>query len=255
MLKPRPDAILVRHDERCPACRYSYDVWTWHTAGNWVAYCAEARCGAFRDNLDIARYGADLGLPTDTRTGRASSRFDQSRGQAKVTRAIADGECVHCLLASTKHINRRGAVAIPKTWIAVPPTMQMSLFNAPSKEAEPGTYSLADLSGSHRDHILHRQLHDVIAPDLSSEQAVFVRRHWIVPSCPRHNLERAFSLESLPYLLHVFALYLAAKQLTIGDSVAETHLFVDAVKSAHVALRLQAAAGRMPDVSARPETG
>jgi len=99
------------------------------------------------------------------------------------------------------------------------------------------------MAGSERDHILQRQLHDKITPQVSSEQSAFIRRHWVVPSCRRHNQERAFSLEPLPYLMHVFALFLNAKNLTIADSVAETQLFVDAVKSAHLVLRLQTLAG------------
>lgn len=100
--------------------------------------------------------------------------------------------------------------------------------------------------GEERDHIIQRQLHDAIAAHLSSEQAVFLRRHWVVPSCRRHNLERAQSLEPLAYLMHVFALFLAARDQTVADAAAETQLFVDVVKSAHVVLRLQSPAeGRL----------
>jgi hypothetical protein len=41
--------------------------------------------------------------------------------------------------------------------------------------------------------------------------------------------------------MHVFALFLAAKQLALSDAAAETQLFIDAVKGAHVVLRLQEA--------------
>lgn len=241
-MRPHPGAILIRHDARCTACRYGYYVWAAQIGGNWTARCAEPQCGAFRDNLDVARYGADLGLPAEAYLGRDTSRFEQSRGQRKVTRAVADGECVHCVLARTVHVTRRGAVPIPRTWLDVPPIFQASLFHAFAPAEELQTASLSELAGSERDHILQRQLHEKIAPGLSSEQAVFVRRHWVVPSCRQHNEDRAYSLEPLPYLMHVFALFLAAKDLSIADNVAETHLFVDAVKAAHLVLRMQAVA-------------
>jgi hypothetical protein len=240
--KPHADAILVRHDERCTECRYNNAVWTWRVGGSWIARCADPKCGAFRDSLDLARYGPDLGLPPESYAGRTSSRFEQSRGQRKTTNAVAGGECVHCVLAQTRHITRRGAVTIPRDWLDVPPTFQASLFNVAEDHDDPPTILLSDVVGAERDHILQRQLHDKIAPGLSSEQAVFVRRHWVVPSCRKHNQQRAFSLEPLPYLMHVFALFLAAKDLSIADSADETQLFVDAVKAAHIVLRLQVVA-------------
>lgn len=243
--KPHSDAILIRHDERCNECRYNQVVWTWRVGGNWITRCADPDCGAFRDNLDLARYGADLGLPPELYAGRHSSRFNQSKGQRKTTNAVAGGECVHCVLARTRHVSRRGAVSIPREWIDVPPTFQASLFHMPASSSDPPTFSLSEVVGLERDHILQRQLHDKIAPGLSSEQAVFVRRHWVVPSCKKHNGERAFGLEPLPYLMHVFALFLEAKELTIADSAAETQLFVDAVKAAHIVLRLQAVAAAL----------
>lgn len=242
MTKPHSDARLLRHDERCGKCRYTQVVWAWQVGGNWIARCADPDCEAFRDNLDLARYGPDLNLPREFYAGRKSSRFEQSKGQRKTTNAVAGGECVHCVLTRTRHISRRGAVSIPRDWIDIPPTFQASLFNTPVSSSDPPTFSLSEVVGSERDHILQRQLHDKIAPGLSSEQGVFVRRHWVVPSCKKHNGERAFSLEPLPYLMHVFALFLEAKELTIADSAAETQLFVDAVKAAHIVLRLQALA-------------
>ena len=170
--------------------------------------------------------------------------FEQSGGQRKVTEAVAGGECVHCVVARTRRVSRRGAASIPKTWVSTAPVFQVSLFQATASEAsaretELPIASLTEMAGSERDHILQRQLHEKIAPYLSSEQSAFIRRHWVVPSCRKHNEERAFSLEPLPYLMHVFALFLDAKNLTIADSVAETQLFVDAVKSAHLVLRMQ----------------
>ncbi len=170
--------------------------------------------------------------------------FEQSRGQRRITEAVAGGECVHCVLTRTRHVSRRRAASIPKTWVSTAPVFQVSLFqtsalDASAPEAELPTASLTEMTGSERDHILQRQLHDKIAPYLSSEQSAFIRRHWVVPSCRKHNEERAFSLEPLPYLMHVFALFVDAKNLTIADSVAETQLFVDAAKSAHLVLRLQ----------------
>jgi hypothetical protein len=126
--------------------------------------------------------------------------------------------------------------------VNIAPVFQVSLFQASSFETELPTASLAEMAASERDHIIQRQLHHKIAPYLSSEQSAFIRRHWVAPSCRKHNQERAFSFEPLPYLMHVFALYLDAKDLTIADAVAETQLFVDAVKSAHLVLRLQALA-------------
>ena len=253
MAKPHPDAILVRHDERCRACKYCYYVWTWNSAGNWIAYCADPACNEFRDSLDIARYGFDLGLRLEDYAGRQSARFNQSRGQRKTTNAVADGQCVHCLLARTRHISRRGAVSIPRDWRDAPPVFQASLFNAPTPASDPPELSLTEMLGGERDHIIQRQLHEKIAPSLNSEQSVFVRRHWVVPCCHKHNQERAFSLEPLPYLMHVFALFLAAQDLTIADSVAETQLFVDTSKAAHLVLRTQELAAERP-ANAQVET-
>jgi hypothetical protein len=236
--------VLVRHDERCPACKYSYYVWAWFAGGNWVCRCAGESCDAARGNLDIARYGFDLGLPVEVYAGRASSRFQQSDGQRKLTERVANGTCVHCVLLGTGQITRRGAVAIPLDWRPVIPTVQSSLFDAHHPSNPLPTFSMTAVVGEERDHIIQRRLHDAIAPNLSSEQAIFIRRHWVVPSCRAHNQERSQSLEPLPYLMHVFALFLAAKDLTIADNVAETQLFVDAVKSAHLALRMQVAALR-----------
>lgn len=239
MPKPHTHAVLVRHDERCPACKYSYYVWAWTSGGNWVCRCAGENCDSARGNLDMARYGFELGLPLEAYVGRESTRFGQSQGQRKVTEQVANGTCVHCVLLATGEITRRGAVTIPTTWRAVIPTIQSSLFEAYQPFHEIETVSAGTLFGRERDHIIQRRLHDTVAPHLSSEQAVFVRRHWVVPSCARHNQERARSLEPLPYLLHVFALFLAAKDLTIADSVAETQLFIDTAKIAHLALRMQ----------------
>ena len=194
-----------------------------------------------RGNLDVARYGFDLGLPPELYSGRATSRFEQSDGQRKLTERVAGGKCVHHILLRTGEITRRGAVAIPSTWRAVLPTVQTSLFAGHHASDEFPTLAIDEALGAERDHIIHRRLHDAIAPYLSSEQAILVRRHWVVPSCREHNQERSQSLEPLSYLMHVFAIFLAAKNLTISDSVSETQMFVDVVKAAHVALRMQIA--------------
>ena len=227
-----------RHPEIC-SCRESYDVQFTLSGTNYLAYCVE--CGVDRDCLDKVRFAAQLGL-TPIAQNAKTSMFDQSRGQQKITKKIADGECAHCVLARTGKIRRRPVFRIPGVWVAEPTSIQTSLFAAPTTNGDPALISLSELSVSDRDHIFQRRLHEHIEHHLTSSQNVLVRRHWLVSSCAKHNSERASIIEGLPYLMHLFALYLAAKDMTIADAAEEAQLFVECAKIVHTVLRVQAIA-------------
>ncbi len=120
------------------------------------------------------------------------------------------------------------------------PTYQPQLLFTLPDVAERTVEAAALSVAGDRDHIFQRQLHPHLAGRLSSNQDVFVRRHWLVPSCRECNLKRSFSLEPMPYLLHLMALFVAAKGLDVNDCAEEIAAFADVARTAHNLLREQA---------------
>jgi len=225
--------LLIRLSERCRTCRYEYNVYAWYREPHILARCANATCDASRGNLDHAIHGAAFGILGESGSGRAN-RFVQTNAQKAITRKVADGACVHCRLHAAG-VTRKGAVSIPAGWRSARPTIQLSLLRGVVETAP--TRDFTEISaGTHGDHIIHVRLHDRIEADLSGEQSVCARKHWVVPSCPMHNQARSSSLEPLPYLLHLFAFFVEARSLRIGDVLAETYLFTDAARIAHAHL-------------------
>lgn len=88
-------------------------------------------------------------------------------------------------------------------------------------------------NGKEGDHIFQVQLHDRLDRDLTSDQGVCVRKHWLVPSCPEHNRARSQRLEDISYLVHLIAFVIDARNISDADKAMEVRSFVDVAKIAH----------------------
>jgi hypothetical protein len=156
------------------------------------------------------------------------------------THRVTAGECVHHLLRSIGVVPK--FTPVPDRFYTDAPARQLSLesFSDSTGEDFALTWTHELPRHEHDDHIIGLAIHDRLAHTLTDAQSRRMRVVWLVPSCAGCNQRRARGLEDVAYLVTVFGLFLRAAGLEYHEEAEEVRMFVDAVKLAHMHLRLEA---------------
>jgi hypothetical protein len=224
-------------DTPCRHCFRSKRIVAWEHGAQIVARCSA--CTLERGNLDHVKYGTAFGRHIASAKGRRSRHRPTESTRALVARVTA-GECVHHLLRSIGVLPK--FTPVPDRFYTDAPARQLSLesFSDSTGEDFALTWTHELPRHEHDDHIIGLAIHDRLARTLTDAQSRRMRVVWLVPSCAECNQRRARGLEDVAYLVTVFGLFLRAAGLEYHEEAEEVRMFVDAVKLAHVHVRLEA---------------
>lgn len=226
--------IYFRRHDICPHCRENYTVKGRIQGGNIVAWCLG--CHRNVDRNDHRRYLRHFHRTSISRSHR-TKRYDATKLSEVQIARISRGGCVHCAIEALHGTPRR--VEIPMSWASPVPPAQLLIFSeSPLSELLRGEVYNARRS-EHDDHLIPHSIFKRIERSLNDFQRRAAETRWKVPSCQQHNNDRRERIEFLEYLLHAFALLLAANGINIEEQVVEVNAFADAVRLAHVHIALE----------------